>query len=133
MPQLHEFRGLKDPNTNWESRPKYLLWLDDVRNPFLSDWLLRFASRWDENREHVVWVKTYDEFCEWIQKNGLPQMICFDHDLGGKYSGKDAANWLVNYCMDHDLKLPEWRIQSANSVGRENIDGLLEGFKKNQG
>ena len=35
-----------------------------------------------------------------------------------KKSGMDAARWLVDYCMDSDLDLPEWDIQSANPVGQ---------------
>lgn len=107
-----------------------LLWLDDTRNPFLADWLLRYAPEWDEDRDNVTWVKTYEEFIAWIQKWGLPEMICFDHDLGGKYDGYDAAKWLVNYCLKHQLQLPKWNVQSANPVGRENIEGIFKSFVK---
>lgn len=45
-------------------------------------------------------------------------------------TGYDAAKWLVEYCIDNNLKLPLYNIQSANFVGKENIRGLLEGFRK---
>jgi len=32
---------------------KKLLWLDDVRDPFVYDWLLRYAPEWDSDREDV--------------------------------------------------------------------------------
>jgi hypothetical protein len=37
---------------------------------------------------------------------------------------------LVDYCIDNNKVLPEYAIQSANPVGRENIDGLLKNFIK---
>jgi hypothetical protein len=125
---------------------KVLLWLDDIRDPNDVTWKEYFPIVPDK----VVWVRSYDEFTEHITKNGLPDAICFDHDLGMEVAltarakgmskrasrklksqektGKDAANWLVNYCLDHDCDLPLYNIQSANPVGKENIDGLLKNF-----
>ena len=44
----------------------------------------------------------------------------------------DCAKWLVDYCIDNQLTLPLYNIQSANPVGKENIDGLLKNFIKHQ-
>ena len=30
---------------------------------------------------NIVWVKSYIEFINYIKKHGLPDAICFDHDL----------------------------------------------------
>jgi hypothetical protein len=109
---------------------KKLLWLDDVRDPFVYDWLLRYAPEWDSDRDNVVWVKSYKEFCTWITENGLPHTIAFDHDLGYQESGMDSAKWLVDWCLDKKETLPKWVVQSANPVGRDNINGLLNGFNK---
>lgn len=117
---------------------KTLLWLDDIRNPFtMSDWLLSHSpDYWYEMVEgthEVIWVKNYDDFVTWIEMRGLPDEIGFDHDLGdGSKSGMDAAKWLVEYCMDNDVDIPDYFIQSANPVGRENIEGLIENFKKHR-
>jgi hypothetical protein len=129
-----------------ESKSKNLLWLDDLRNPFEGKWIEEFAPEY-LNSGSIIWVLNYEEFIEWIRKNGLPQKICFDHDLGEDVaiklvskgvnkkkarevkklakSGYDCAKWLVDYCIDHDLQIPDWNIQSANPVGKENINGLL--------
>jgi hypothetical protein len=37
---------------------------------------------------------------------------------------------LVNYCMENNLDLPRWSIQSANPVGVTNINSLLSNYKK---
>lgn len=127
-----------------------LLWLDDFRNPFEDDWL-NFSPI--SRPYDCIWVKSYSEFTKWIVNNGLPDGICFDHDLGMEVAltarangmskrksrglkqlektGYDCAKWLVGYCLDNNLKLPKWNIQSANPVGKDNINGLLLSFSKN--
>jgi hypothetical protein len=111
-----------------------LLWLDDCRDPNYDDWLI-FSPI---NRPfYVVWVKSYNEFVKWINDNGLPTGICFDHDLGDikeihEKTGLDCVKFLIDYCIDNDLKLPKWNCQSANPVGRENMDKLLNNFRKHQ-
>ncbi len=106
---------------------KKLIWLDDVRDPFKNGWLV-FSPI--ERPFDVIWLKSYRQFIKWITKNGLPDGICFDHDLGDGKSGFDCAKWLVEYCLDHNAKLPAWNMQSANSVGKENISGLFLSFMK---
>ncbi len=41
-----------------------------------------------------------------------------------------CAKWLVNYCMDHNVKSPDFAGHSSNQVGNQNIEGLLMGFGK---
>src|ERR1035441_9103838 len=98
---------------------KKLLWLDDKRNPLESNWL-DFSPI--EQPFEVTWVKSYAEFVKCIKANGLPDAICFDHDLGDEVavdtrakgmskkksrqlkqrekSGMECAKWLVEYCLD---------------------------------
>ena len=126
-----------------------LLWLDDIRDPHQDDWLV-FSPIPRQDITEVVWVKSYQEFIDWIKQSGLPDGICFDHDLGmdvaikarekgmskrksrllkqEEKTGHDCAKWLVEYCMGHDKPLPLYNIQSANPVGASNIDGLLKSF-----
>ncbi len=125
---------------------KTLLWLDDYRDPLADNgkWLV-FSPIPRENLK-VVWCKNYDDFVEEITYNGLPDAICFDHDLGltGEYyeennlpapeidkTGYDCAKWLVDYCFNKQQVLPPYSIQSANPVGKENIDKVLQHYIKN--
>jgi hypothetical protein len=133
---------------------KALLWLDDIRDPkdtIWIDWMVDNGI--NPNEFNITWVKSYDEFTNWIKKNGLPSLICFDHDLGedvakGRVSkgmskrqarilkretlsGFDCAKWLIEFCLDNLINAPEFKIQSANPVGAENIKGLIENFRKN--
>ena len=103
-----------------------------------------------------TWVKTYDAFCKHILKHGIPDVIAFDHDLDDSaYSlwhshkgyvtedinydeykektGYHCAHFLVNLCMDSNIKLKaEIYSHSMNVKGRENILGLISNFKKHQ-
>ena len=115
---------------------RILLWLDDIRDPFENDgeWLV-FSPISQPYK--VAWVKSYEEFTRWINFHGLPEAICFDHDLGGDEetskilpSGFDCAKWLINYCIDNDKELPKWAVQSANPVGKDNINGILISYLK---
>jgi hypothetical protein len=118
---------------------KRLLWLDDIRNPHTADWLMCYAPSFAYGEGEVHWVKRYSEFVDWITENGLPDMICFDHDLSDIHCNKSTykektgftcAQWLVDYCIDNDKMIPDYRVQSANPVGRANIEGLLNGAIK---
>ena len=99
---------------------KKLLWIDDFRNP-----VKYVIGDYD-----IVWVKNYDDFCKYINENGLPDIICFDHDLGEEKSGYDCAKFVVNYCQKHNLDIPDYDIQSSNSVGKDNIRSLLNNWHK---
>lgn len=126
---------------------KILLWLDDVRDPFKDKTWLVFSPI--EEPYHVVWLKSYKEFTHYITQQGIPDAICFDHDLAFDHyqtfaveasdyermsleqsfgTGMDCATWLVSYCMDNNVELPKWNIQSANPIGKENIKMLLENY-----
>lgn len=129
-----------------------LLWLDDRRDPYQGTWLEAFAPAFVDNIMGVIWVKSYAEFISWIDKNGLPTMIGFDHDLGGdiavelvknglskrkareykkqEKTGYDCAKWVVEYCMKHNFKFPNYTVQSANTVGTVNIISYIENYKK---
>jgi len=120
----------------WETNPiknkkeMKKLYLDDIRIPKTEGWDI---------------VRTYEEFVDWIKKNGLPDEVSFDHDLAEihydpstwtenfKYyekTGYDAAKWMCDYCWTNGLPLPEFNCHSANPVGRENILAILNSFKE---
>lgn len=127
-----------------------VLWLDDLRNPFINH-----ENKVPLEATVVHWVLNYDQFVEYINKFGLPDIISFDHDLADEHytpseywddydkskeyqdskdysekTGKDCADWLINYCMDRDIDLPKFYVHSANPVGRDNILGVLNSYLK---
>ena len=130
----------------------YNLFLDDLRHPY--DCISYMESPGIYAKWSWVVVKNYDQFIAKIREEGLPSMISFDHDLADAHydpamyegveeysklyetfdekTGYDCAKWLVDYCMDNGLKLPEFEVHSMNPAGGENIKKYLENFKKHQ-
>jgi len=110
------------------------LFLDDCRNPPDSSWDV---------------VRSYAAFVEYVEKNGVPDVISFDHDLGAEHykeysrienarlegriesiqyhsfeekTGYDCAKWLVERGT-----LPQTvYVHSLNPVGRKNILFIME-------
>lgn len=132
--------------------PSVLLFLDDYRMPIdCASYMYR--KNVDCRIYHKEWsiVRSYWQFVKWIEKNGLPDFISFDHDLADvvelkeelpieqwfdlennkEYTGMDCAKWLVNYCLGNDKPLPKYAVHSANPAGAENIEGLFLSFLKN--
>ena len=118
---------------------KRLLWLDDIRNPFVvgMDWwftiqyLKEEYLKIDDEECEIIWVKTQPEFEKYIIQNGLPDFISFDNDLGvGNGEGYSCAKFVIDYCLDHNMYLPGYYVHSMNTVARDNINNLFENFKE---
>lgn len=135
-----------------------LLWLDDERNPFVNtDFVLTspLSEDIEPNEVNIIWVINYNQFVEWINKNGLPEIISFDHDLAKEHyvpkelwsdyqkskeyqnnqqykenTGFDCAKWLTDYCITNNLRLPLCYVHSFNPVGSDNIRNLLNNFNE---
>ena len=90
------------------------LYLDDLRST-------------PENFERVY---DYDEFVNFINKNGVPEFISFDHDLGEGKTGFDCAKLLVEFCLDNGVSDINFQVHSQNPVGKENIEKLLDNFNR---
>lgn len=128
----------------------YNLFLDDFRHPYDA-----FQYTFDPAFSKLKWVtvRSYDEFVRYIQRNyekdgSFPELIAFDHDLADDHynhlsgeipydqmeekTGMHCARWLIDFCIDNDLKLPDYKVHSQNPAGRANIKGLLDNYKKHE-
>lgn len=99
------------------------LYIDDVRNPKESGYTI---------------IRTYSEAVGWMRKNGCPEFISFDHDLGtaDNLDGIDVAKWIVKRDLDANGQfIPagfDFFVHSANPVGAANITGLINGYLKSK-
>ncbi len=126
---------------------QYSLFLDDdpSRIPNKLLWI---------NLPSVEWtiVRTYNDFVDIINQRGLPVRISFDHDLGddaykeyfraqatktsinynniNERTGYDCALFIANYCINHEVNIPEYYVHSLNGPGKMNIVSVLESAKK---
>lgn len=133
------------------------LFLDDLRIPKDAIGLVPSAmNKFYWNNDWEV-VRNYTEFCDYIKEYGVPDFISFDHDLADdhyndlfsdenwvkddsdivlKYdeyrekTGYECAKWLVDYCLELKLELPDYIVHSANPVGKKNIESYLLNAKK---
>lgn len=113
------------------------VYLDDIRFPNMSHNETKGLGVDFSHTDKWVIVRDYFMFIDLINKrfNDI-KLISFDHDLacyldGVEYTGKDAMDYLINYCVDNDKKLPDWYVHSDNTIGRNNIIQLALGYMKN--
>lgn len=133
------------------------LFLDDIRIPKDSIGLVPSNFNKFYFEDNWVIVRNFFEFCNHIQKFGLPDFISFDHDLADdhyndlfsdenwfkddgdvvlKYdsykekTGYECAKWLVDWCLENSEKLPDYIVHSANPVGKKNIESYLNNANK---
>ncbi len=113
-----------------ELRFKSVLWLDDMRMPLPLG---------------IEWVKSYDQFVWHVEHKGVPELICFDHDLSFEHyplpenrpgvaipydsykekTGLHAARFLI----ENNLPVRYWSVHSFNAQGKMNIEAELRKYR----
>ena len=120
------------------------LYLDDMRTPTQT---IPGYKPWEV-------VKNYDEFSKWIIKNGIPDLISFDHDLAEEHmndynsqfiqqgyqipeyhiykekTGLDCAKFLVEYSQRMNTPIKACCVHSHNPVGARNIQSYINGYHR---
>ncbi len=119
------------------------LFLDDVRKP-----PAHLSKVFDT-------VRDFDQFRDWVETYGIPELVSFDHDLhhehveyffgGGGFrnppdpreghfcnpTGYDCADWLVRRCIELDRYPRFVVVHSANPVGSQQIYDMFSAFTGN--
>ena len=117
------------------------LFLDDVRSPEdCFGYVKAYGIRPDVYTGDWKIVRDYKAFVSFIENNGIPEEVSFDHDLayihydpetwkeGFEYmeeTGYDCAKWLVQHCQEKGVDLPKCYCHSMNPIGRERINRFL--------
>ena len=95
------------------------MYIDDIRTP---------KGKFD------VVVRTSDEAIEYMIRNGCPDFVSFDHDLGGNDTSMKIIKFMVEMDIDFNQEfIPydfEFNVHSANPVGAANIEGYLKSYLK---
>ena len=119
---------------------KLRLYLDDVRTPKDSEWIV---------------VRNYEDFVNQIKSYGLENfdVISLDHDLGEgamieyytnvknnytldysnihEKTGMDCCRFLVIESMSKNIPLPQIYVHSANPIGSSNMMGYINNYLMN--
>lgn len=127
--------------TAFKKEHPVILWLDDERDPnkpyqlldpteydHIPTWVEYITGKTNHGNWEVVWVKNYAEFVNYIENTGIPDVVCFDHDLGEQKTGKDCAWYLVDTLVDCNSIGPAVRSQSYNPSGVANIMSLFDSW-----
>jgi len=125
------------------------VFLDDVR---VIDQLPTRIDEW-------ITVKNYDGFVYTIGSyyeafNCLPEIISFDHSLSTidedneilrpvgaplfyanykEKTGKDCAEWLVQFAKEEDLDIGRVAIHSTYLLGAKRIEDIINDYKRERG
>ncbi len=92
------------------------LYIDDIRTP---------KSEFDKI------TRSSEETIEFMIRNGCPNYISFDHDLGGEDTSMVIVKWMIEMDLDFEDWIPlefDWNVHSANPVGAANINGYLTSY-----
>lgn len=151
-----DYEWEKNENTIKESNMENLtvLWLDDQRDPYKYLNTKSKSATFARNKQfydnllkqynaNFVWVKNIYQFIDYIEKNGVPQFVSFDHDLNNRGGGEglsdeqklnnngvNCAKWLVNYCKQVGEPLPKFYVHSANPKHGPEINRVLTSENK---
>ena len=131
-----------------------ILWLDDQRDPYRYLNTKSTSATFARNKQfydnllkqynaNFVWVKNLYQFIDYIEKNGVPKFVSFDHDLNNRGGGEglsdeqklnnngvNCAKWLVNYCKKLGKPLPKFYVHSANPKHGPEINRVLTSENK---
>ena len=133
---------------------KRFLCLDDerkIKNCYLYDeqQLLTVASGVSEFEWDIV--RSYDEFVDYVEKYGIPDIVSFDNDLDTSMEGEHlkkfdkahdtgfldwescktktgihCAKWLIDKCKELNADIPKYYVHSANTFARPIIREIME-------
>lgn len=95
----------------------YKLFIDDERYPVDDEFII---------------ARSFNQAIDIIKEKGLPEYASFDHDLGlFAKTGADIAYWITDYCQDNKIKFTmQYYVHSQNPVGKKNIEGVFESYKR---
>ncbi len=113
-----------------QTNKKLAIFLDDERIPqFIHNKIPDF------DRYDWVVIRNYFEFVDFVDKNIQEiELVSFDHDIdsfddsGKEWNGKDAADYLLDVCIDNGIDLPDFIVHSMNPIGKRNIIGLYKNY-----
>lgn len=97
------------------------IWVDDIRTPPDDSWL------WARTSEHAISI--LESVSKW-HTNPI-EIMSLDHDLGIlAYSNKeDTTRPIVMWMCENDFWPVEVRVHSANPVGIDWLEGMIERYK----
>lgn len=92
------------------------LWIDDIRDSPDDSWII---------------VRSSNAAIRYITKEGMPNRIAFDHDLGDDDTSILIIKFIVESFLDGSLTIPndfDYSVHSMNPIGSKNIKEYMNRF-----
>jgi hypothetical protein len=103
------------------------IFIDDIREPKIEefDYIIRHYDALNSLLEEITLIRLGEE-------HYYIKYVSFDHDLGTEKSGYDCCKLLIDYDMVYGILDEDFtfNVHSANPVGKENIESLLNNWLK---
>lgn len=127
----------------------YNLLLDDIRTLNV----VRSYTNLPSDLYPWILVRNYDEFKTCIENEGIPNFVSYDHDLSDYHykaaselhndgminydlytekTGYHCAKWLVDKCINENIKHPPYTVHSMNPIGKANIISYIESYNNSK-
>ncbi len=94
------------------------LWVDDLR-PMPEGYMFHAKT----SAEAIYWLSFFKPH-QWCGTCKLTEMS-LDHDLGGDDTTRPVVLWMI----ENDFWPVEVKVHTANPVGREWLEGMIERYK----
>jgi len=95
------------------------IWVDDIRTPPDDTW-----HWWSSSEMTIRFLNEWKELCD-RGRIKRPQIMSLDHDLGGEDTSRPIVLWMI----ENDFWPVEVKVHSANPVGIEWLEGMIERYK----
>ena len=140
-----------------ERKITYKLFVDDDRIPSqCALWMHERIGQKNPIYLEPDWVivRDYKQFTQYVLEHGLPVFVSFDHDLGDanliarnvneddsidyensdfnsddEKTGFHCVKWMVELCIDRDLKFPDFAVHTQNPIGATNMLSYIQAFR----
>ena len=105
----------------------YLLFLDDIRDPSWVHWCT--MPRVPDSDWAIV--RNHDQFVALVEREGIPALVAFDHDLDAEgmldesRNGMDCLQWLWQHCQQQNQPFPPYVVHSHNGPRRQEMEVWL--------
>lgn len=97
------------------------IWVDDIRRPPDDTWEW-YKTSWSVISDLIL-MHPSNKSC--IRLDGPVEVMSLDHDLGGD----DTTRPIILWCCENNFWPVEVRVHSANPVGVEWLEGMIERYK----
>ena len=126
------------------------VFLDDIRDPYKTKHVQLPVGPWEVVRNYDDFVKAITNYFN--ETGNMVEFVAFDHDLAEIHyhpsmmtnpdeynklykefkekTGLDCARWLIEFCREKNLDLPNYIVHSMNPVGKANIETEIRQFQR---